>query len=149
MESPQRNHWKSAMEEESTSILLNNTFSTLNPHKARQLQVKPIGSMWVYKTKHNLDGSTSYKARLVIQGYEQMDFGDTYTPVGPLTTFRYLISLIGRYGWNIDHLDVVTAFLHRQKCKSNIGCATRTRTHVQLITSFPWTPAQRAACSYL
>jgi hypothetical protein len=30
MESPQRNHWKRAMEEESTSILLNNTFSALN-----------------------------------------------------------------------------------------------------------------------
>jgi len=41
-----------------------------------------------------------------------MDFGETYAPVGKLTTFRYLISLIGRYGWNMDHLDVVTAFLN-------------------------------------
>jgi len=44
MESPQRNHWKSALEEESTSILVNNTFSTLNSRKAQQLQVKPINS---------------------------------------------------------------------------------------------------------
>jgi len=28
--------------------------------------------------------------------------------------FRYLISLIGRYGWNMDHLDVVTAFLNHE-----------------------------------
>jgi hypothetical protein len=45
MESPQRDHWKRAMEEESTSILLNNTFSALNSREARQLQVKPD---WLY-----------------------------------------------------------------------------------------------------
>ena len=61
MESPQQDHWKRAMEEESTSILLNNTFSALNSHAARQLQVKPIGSKWVYKTEHNADGSLSTK----------------------------------------------------------------------------------------
>jgi len=100
------------MEEESTSILLNNTFSALNSREARQLQVKPIGSKWVYMTKHNPDGSTRYKARLVPKRYEQTDFGETYAPIGKLTTFRYLISLIGRYGWNTDHTAVVTAFLN-------------------------------------
>jgi hypothetical protein len=39
MESPQRDHWKIAMEEESTSIVLNNTCSSLNYREARQLQV--------------------------------------------------------------------------------------------------------------
>jgi len=100
------------MEEECTSILLNNTFSALNSREARQLRVKPIGSKWGYQTKHNPDRSTQYKAWLVIKGYKQTDFGETYAPVGKLTTFRYLISLIGRYGWNMDHLDVVTAFLN-------------------------------------
>jgi hypothetical protein len=47
MESPQQDHWKRAMEEESTSILLNNTFSALNSRKEQQLQFKLIGSMWV------------------------------------------------------------------------------------------------------
>jgi len=112
MESPQRDHWKRAMEQESSSIMLNNTFSALTSREARQLQVKPTGSKWGYKTKHNPDGSTRYKARLVIKGYEQTDFGETYAPVGKLTTFRYLISLIGTYWWNMDYLDVVTAFLN-------------------------------------
>jgi hypothetical protein len=112
MLNPQRDHWKRAVEEESTSILLNNTFSALNSREAWQLQVKPIGSKWVYKTKHNPDGSTRYKARLVIKRYEQTDFSETYAPVGKICTFRYLISLIGRYGWNMDNLDVVTAFLN-------------------------------------
>jgi len=70
MESPQREDWKSAIEEESTSILLNNTFSALNSREARQLQVKPIGSKWVYKTKHNTDGSTRNKLWLVMKVYE-------------------------------------------------------------------------------
>jgi len=112
MDSPQRDHWKRAMEDESTSILINNTFSALNSREARQLQVKPIGSKWDFKTKHNPGGCTRYKARLVIKGYEQTDFGETYAPVGKLTTFLYLISLIGSYGWDMDHLDVVTAFLN-------------------------------------
>jgi hypothetical protein len=114
MKSPQQNHWKSAMEEESTSNLLNNTFSALNSQEARQLQVKQIGSKWVYKTTHNPDGSTRYKAGLVIKGYEQTDFSETYAPIGKQTTFRYLISLIGKYRtrWSMDHLDVVTAFLN-------------------------------------
>ena len=112
MDSPQRDHWKRAMEEECTSILLNNTFTTINSREARQLRVKPIGSKWVYKTKNNPDGTRRYKARLVIEGYKQTDFGETYAPVGKLTTFRYLISQVGKHGWNIDHLDVVTAFLN-------------------------------------
>jgi len=112
MDSPQRDDWKRAMEEECTSILLNNTFTTINSREARQLRVKPIGSKWVYKTKHNPDGTIRYKARLVINGYEQTDFGETYAPVGKLPTFRYLISLVGKHGWNIAHLDVVTAFLN-------------------------------------
>jgi len=82
MESPQRDHWKRAMEEESTSILLNYTFSALNSGEARQQQVKPIGSKWVYKTKYIPNGSTWYKAQLVIEGYKQTDFGETYAPVG-------------------------------------------------------------------
>jgi len=82
MESPQRDHWKRATKEESTSILLNITFSALNSWEARQLQVKPIGSKRVYKTKRNPHGSTQYKALLVIKGYEQTDFGETYPPVG-------------------------------------------------------------------
>jgi hypothetical protein len=98
------------MEEESTSMLLNNTFSGLNSQQARQLQVNPIGSKWDYKTENNSDRSTQYKAWLVIEGYKQMDFGETFALVRKLTTFRYLISLIERYRWNMYHLDLVTAF---------------------------------------
>ena len=87
MDSPQQDHWKSTMEEESTSMLLNNTFSALNSREARQLQLKPIGPMWVYQTKYNPDRSTLYKAWRVVTGYKQTDFGDTYTRGDLLTAF--------------------------------------------------------------
>ena len=40
------------------------------------------------------------------------DGGETYAPVGKLTTFRYLTNSAANYGLAIDHLDVVTAFLN-------------------------------------
>ena len=73
MAGPLRDHWKRAIDEESASILLNNTFTTVNSKEAKQLLVKPVGSRWVFKTKRNTDGSTRYKARLVIKGYKQTD----------------------------------------------------------------------------
>jgi hypothetical protein len=71
--------------------------------------VKPVGSRWVIKTERNPDGSTSFKKCQVIRGYEQTDIAKTYAPVGELTTYQYLISLAGRCGWNIDHMEIVTA----------------------------------------
>jgi len=46
--------------------------------------------------------------------FQQTDLSETDAPVGKLTTFRYIISLIGKYGnnWNMDHIDVATTFLN-------------------------------------
>jgi len=59
--------------------------------------------------------ASSYKSRLVIKGYEQVqgvDFEETYAPVSKLPTLRYLISCAAQGGWEIIQLDVVTAFLN-------------------------------------
>jgi hypothetical protein len=66
MDISQYEHWKRVMEEECTSILINNTFTTGNSQEARQLPVKPIGSKWVYKTKHNPDVTIRYKTHPVV-----------------------------------------------------------------------------------
>jgi hypothetical protein len=112
VDSPQHDHWKRAMEEECTSILLNSTFTTVNSREARQLRVKPIGSKWVYKTKHNPDGTIWYKACQVIKGYEQMDFGETYAPVGKLITFQYLISMVGKHASAKVQIDYRLRYAH-------------------------------------
>ena len=56
-----------------------------------------------------------YKARLVIKGYQQIegvDYEQTYAPISRWETLRLLIALAAYFDWEIDQLDVVTAFLN-------------------------------------
>lgn len=46
------------------------------------------------------------------KGYEQTDFVETDSPVRKLTTSKYLVSLVGKCGWNMDHLHVDTTVLN-------------------------------------
>jgi len=74
-----------------------------------------LSAAWVYKTKTNPDANLRYKARLVIKGYEQMqgiDFDETYAPVSKMTTLRYLMCRATQEDWEMDQLNVVTAFLN-------------------------------------
>jgi len=84
---------------------------------------EPISCKWIYRRKMNPDGTTQYKARLVIKGYEQkagIDYDETYAPVLKLATFRLLLALAAQHGWNVDHMDVVTAFLSPKIDRDNI-----------------------------
>ena len=50
------------------------------------------------------------------QGFSQrpgIDYEETYSPVMDVTTFRYLVSLIISEGLEMQLMDVVTAYLHR------------------------------------
>ncbi|MCO5598292.1 hypothetical protein L7F22_052384 [Adiantum nelumboides] len=51
---------------------------------------KPIGCGWVFKVKHDSDGSVSrYKARLVAKGYAQtygIDYEGTFAPLAKMAT---------------------------------------------------------------
>lgn len=55
-----------------------------------------------------------YKARLVIKGYAQqkgLGYDETYAPVIRYSSLKYLFRLAAKFNLDIDHLDIVTAFL--------------------------------------
>ena len=58
--------WRQAMNEELQAMDLNNTYIVIPLPPGKQ----PIGCWWIYKIKHNSDGTVArYKARLVAQGF--------------------------------------------------------------------------------
>jgi hypothetical protein len=140
---PDANKWKEAMKEEWQALLENNTFKAFEEEllpgtDMSSLRIvdldqftpisipsdaNPIDSKWVFRTKLNVDGSTRYKARLVIRGFQQIkgiDFDETYAPVSKLTTFRMMMAMAAKNGWAVDHMDVVTAFLNPKIDRDNI-----------------------------
>ena len=106
------NVWIDACKDEIFSIEKNNTWELV----VLPSGVKPIGLKWVFKIKHNADGSISkFKARLVAKGYVQkhgIDYDEVFAPVARVETIRLIMALAASRGWEIHHLDVKTAFLH-------------------------------------
>jgi len=77
---------------------------------------KAIGCKWVYKIKHNADGSMSrYKKKVVTKDYAQtygIDYEETYNPVAKMTIVRTIIAMVVVKGWSLHQMDVKNVFLH-------------------------------------
>ena len=90
--------WQDAMDEEMEALVDNKTW-VLVPKGVTQ---KPIGCKWVFKVKHNSDGSVArYKARLVAKGFAQtygIDYEETFSPVAKMTTIRTLLAVAAAIG---------------------------------------------------
>lgn len=63
----------------------------------RPLNKNIVDCKWVYKMKHNPDGSVSrYKAHLVAKGFSQtegVDYTETFSPVIKPSTIRLVLSI--------------------------------------------------------
>ncbi|MCO5594112.1 hypothetical protein L7F22_048133 [Adiantum nelumboides] len=111
-EAAENDKWQEAMNEEMDTLYGNETWELAPLPKGK----KPIGCRWVYKVKHNNDGSVSrYKARLVAKGYAQtygIDYEETFAPVAKMATIRAVIAKVEAKGWILDQMDTKNAFLH-------------------------------------
>ncbi|CAB0002804.1 unnamed protein product, partial [Nesidiocoris tenuis] len=102
--------WDRAMEEERNSLVKNNTYEVVDLPPGK----KTLSMKWVYKIKET-EGDRRYKARLVVRGCAQvpgLDFQETYSPVVKYSSLRFLMSMAAVKDWDIDHLDVKTAYLY-------------------------------------
>jgi hypothetical protein len=88
------------MDEEMVVLDVNATWELVALPKDK----KAIRCKWVYKVKHNVDGSVSSKARLVAKGHAQtygIDYEETYNPVVKMTTIRAIIVMAVAKGWSL------------------------------------------------
>ena len=80
--------WEKAMDEEMAALYGNETWDLVPLPEGK----KAIGCKWVYKVKHNSDGSINrHKARLVAKGYVQtygIYYEETFAPVAKMAIVR-------------------------------------------------------------
>ncbi len=75
-----------------------------------------IGSKWVLRIKKKARGIIDkYKARLVVQGFTQVegvDYFVTFAPVAKLVSLRIILAIAARNDWDINVFDFHGAFLN-------------------------------------
>ncbi|KAL0401873.1 UNVERIFIED_CONTAM: putative mitochondrial protein [Sesamum latifolium] len=101
MGSSEAKQWKEAVKREMDSIVSKGTWVLVDLPPG----CTTIGYKWIFKKKLKPDGTVDkFKARLVAKGFKQkegIDYFDTYSPVGRLTTIRVLIALASVYSFPI------------------------------------------------
>ena len=114
LNSSAKEKWKEALDSEYTSLIKNRAWNLVKLPEGR----KPVGCRWVFKVKHNADGSIErYKARLVAKGYSQeegIDYEETYSPVARYTSIRSVLAIANQLDLELHQMDVQTAFLNEE-----------------------------------
>ncbi|GJZ84557.1 retrotransposon protein, putative, ty1-copia subclass [Tanacetum coccineum] len=105
--------WKAAMEEEMDSLRKNKTWELVDPPAGQKL----VSCKWLFKIKEGIEGvqKPRYKARLVARGFTQragIDYNEVFSPVVRHTSIRVILSLTACKDYELEQLDVKTAFLH-------------------------------------
>ena len=84
--------WEQAVDEEMAGVDANITWDLVSIVRGQECDWL---CKWVYKVKHNADGSISrYKARLVAKGYAQtygIDYEETFSPVTKMAIICVII----------------------------------------------------------
>lgn len=75
-----------------------------------------VDCKWIFRIKYKPSGAIDrYKARLVAKVFQQdpgINFGDTFSPVARMTTFRLVLAIAVALNWPIKQLYINNAFLN-------------------------------------
>ena len=85
--------WELAMKDEMDSLLGNQTWELAELSEGK----KALHNKWVYRMKNEHDGSKSYKARLVVKGFQQkegIDYTEIFSPVVKMSTIRLVLGMV-------------------------------------------------------
>jgi hypothetical protein len=100
------------MHEELENFERNQVCTLVDPPR----DVNIIGTKWGFKNKQGEDGEVvRNKARLVAQGYSQiegLDFGETFAPVTRLEPIRILLAFAASKRFKLYQIDVKSDFLN-------------------------------------
>jgi hypothetical protein len=112
MQRPDANLWYKAAVKEMQAHIKNGTWELVKLLPGR----KAIGSKWVFKVKHNTNGSIKrYKARLVAQGFSQrpsIDFDKTFAPTAKWAALHTIFALAALEDWELELIDISNAYLN-------------------------------------
>ncbi|GKB28302.1 retrovirus-related pol polyprotein from transposon TNT 1-94 [Tanacetum coccineum] len=101
------------MKEEMSSLKKNHTWELVDQPPGQKL----ISCKWLYKIKEGIEGvqKPRYKARAVARGFTQragIDYNEVFSPVVRHTSIGVILSLTACEDYELEQLDVKTAFLH-------------------------------------
>jgi hypothetical protein len=114
MKSDEATEWKKAIVVENNNLINNDTWKEAKPWQIPKGALV-VGSRWVFKTKFDSNNNIFYKARLVAKGYTQIPgihYDETTSPVSRYTTVRFILAYAAYKQYEVDHVDVVSAFLN-------------------------------------
>ncbi|KAM2279879.1 hypothetical protein ACFX1S_040660 [Malus domestica] len=104
--------WIMAMQEELNQFVKNDVWYLV----PRPKETNVIGTKWVFRNKTDEHGIiTRNKARLVAQGYTQvegLDFDETFAPVARLESIMLLLAFACHLRFKLYQMDVKSAFLN-------------------------------------
>ena len=106
MDKKEQEQWNSATKEEMKSLHEKKVWDLVDLPKDCQ----PIKGRWVYAVKSNRCKKACFVAKGFTQVFE-IDYENTFLPVARFETLQLLLSLAALHNWELEALDVKTAFL--------------------------------------
>ena len=110
---PDAELWQQAMKEELSALWEKGVYEWVE----QPVHKRALSAKWVFKVKRDEKGAIEkYKARLVAKGFLQkpgIDYDEVYAPASSLVTLRLLLSIAAERSYDVQQLDVKTAFSER------------------------------------